>query len=192
MPTFYRGAPPGSYWHTHDAQLNGFTAKAAGMGPSTDVLIRHIANGITDSPYISLTWSPGVARDYAILGSGTVATPHTPGYVYVIDIPNPLPSHLQFQLLDPIREIAPELPQFPSFIPYQHEGDQNFLLGVVKPSQFRQHLLSYRLGPSGLEPPQPATSSLPLIALVNALRDAEVLAVGALSRNCITRRIDVY
>ena len=104
MPILYRGAAPGTYWHMHDARLSGFTAIRAGIPSSSNLVIAHIASGRTNGPFISLTWSPGIARDYAIVGPGGIATPANPGHIYVIDIPEPLPSHLSF--FDPVREIA--------------------------------------------------------------------------------------
>jgi len=55
MPIFYRGDGVGTYWHENDARLSGFTSQSPGIVPSIDRLMHHIARGMVNSPYISLT-----------------------------------------------------------------------------------------------------------------------------------------
>jgi len=91
----------------------------------------HIRLGTTTSPYISLSLSFGVAREYALIGATGIADPLNPGLVYEIELSDPLPSGLQ--LLDPIQEIARELNSPHATPTYHHDGDRAFVLGVIDP-----------------------------------------------------------
>src|SRR5258705_6572608 len=102
MPLFWRGAPIGSFWHTNDARLSGFTAHFPGMPTSVDRIVQHVSIGTAASPFISLTRSYAVAWAYAVLFSGLSASSANPAYVYEIELHDPLPSGLV--LLDPINE----------------------------------------------------------------------------------------
>lgn len=52
-----------------------------------------------------------------------------PTYVYEIEIPDPLPGEVQ--ILDPVKEVAKILLP-PAMRPsYQHDGSQEFLIGVI-------------------------------------------------------------
>ncbi|SUS07829.1 hypothetical protein DF3PA_160005 [Candidatus Defluviicoccus seviourii] len=72
MPFFYRGAGVGTCWHQRDARRDGFVARRPGQTASKDQLIKHIARGTVDTPYVSLTRSYGIALTYAIqFGQGS-------------------------------------------------------------------------------------------------------------------------
>lgn len=133
MPTFYRGAGLDTYWHTNDSREVGFTARAPDTLPTTAELITHIATNTMNSPYVSLTCSYRVAVSYAMLGGRRRPTPEQPAYLYEIQINEPLP--IGIRLIDPIKEIAPILPDptVEEVHRYQHGGYPNFLLGIVEP-----------------------------------------------------------
>lgn len=80
----------------------------------------------------------------------------------------------------------------PNPIPYQHEGAQDFLLGVVNPTQFGHLLTAYYLSASNSPATRPTSPSLHLETLVRALRDAEVLAYGIIPANYVLNRIPVW
>ena len=105
MPTLYRGAPIGSYWHGVDATKSGFTAQDPRVSDNVYIMMDHIQGVTTVLPYISLTSSYGVARAYAEMSVPRVApTSINPAYVYMIDLSPPLPSGLV--LYDPLIEIG--------------------------------------------------------------------------------------
>ena len=137
MTIFYRGAGVGSWHYVHDAQVSGFVPKNPAIDDSKDRLIQHIARSVTDSPYISLTRSFGIAYDYAVFGRVT-ATEDKPGFVYEIEI-SARPKG--FRLVDPIREIARSIPHPTHSSSYQHDGDRAYLLGVVTSTSFHSFLL---------------------------------------------------
>ena len=191
MPTFYRGAGVGTYWHMNDARINGFTPQVPGMSPSIDRLKNHIARGTSASPYVSLTRSYGVALSYAIYGSRTLASQNNPGYVYEIDLSDPLPVGLQ--LLDPVVEIARSVPEPTFSISYQHDGLPNFLLGIVNPRRMGRYLkVPYPQPPGSMGTNRPPNLTIELEAFVRALRDAEILAVGNIPAAGVTNRHSVF
>lgn len=191
MALFYRGAGIGTYWHTSDARLSGFTPKSPGTISNTDRLMRHVARGAVNSPYISLTKSYDVAVMYARDASRTMSlTSSNPAYVYEIEINDPLPGGLQ--LLDPLVEIASSVSS-PLSSNYHNEGTPYFLLGVVAPLQMGHFLkmpVSYPPGSGGTS--RPPNLSLELEALARALRDAEILAVGNIPKAYVTDRFNVW
>jgi hypothetical protein len=191
MPMFYRGAGVGTYWHTNDACQRGFTPQVPGMAPSIHRLMVHVARGTVTSPYVSLTRSYGVAWSYAVFFGRMQPTHTTPAYVYELEINDPLPPGLQ--LLDPVKAVAAAAPSPLQSISYQHDGLPNFLLGVVDPMRMKQFLHVHALQP----PPGGGTSRPPhltmeLEALVRALRDAEILAVGNVPTTCVRTRYPVW
>jgi hypothetical protein len=188
MAIFYRGAGIGSHWHANNARLIGFVPwNPAGSPPSADRLMQHIGNGITESPYISLTRSFGVAHGYAVAGKGGIATPSNPGQVYELEIANAdVGPGKGFELIDPVKELSTALND-PLVTPsYQHDGDQNLLLGVVRPGRFKRYLTRPPLLPNG-PASSPPNVSTQLKTLVQALRDAEILAVGTIPSSCIRK-----
>jgi hypothetical protein len=133
MAVFYRGAGVGTYWHVHDPRLTGFTSHSPGTLPSPDRVMSHISLGTTFSPYISLTRSYGVAHTYAMRLGRAPATAANPGYVWEIELNDPLPGNLQ--LIDPVKLIAQAVPDPIAAVPYQHDGAPNILIGLIDVSQ---------------------------------------------------------
>jgi hypothetical protein len=73
---------------------------------------------------------------------------------------------------------------------YHHDGDQIFLHFVVNPL-WRARLLPMAPRPGGSSS-SPVVMTMPLEAMVFALRDAELLVLGNLPRSMIVHRHDVY
>ena len=112
MSIFYRGAGVDIYWHINNPTEIGFTARAPEVAPTTARLIQHISRGTNNSPFISLSISYAIARDYAILSSPEIPTQSKPAYVYEIEFQDPLPYGLE--VLDPVKEVAQILPSPPT------------------------------------------------------------------------------
>ena len=74
----------GTYYHHHDARLEGFVARMVVGDATSEQMIGHIAQGTTNSPFISLTRSYGVARGYAL--ASRKAHSLNKGFVYVLEI----------------------------------------------------------------------------------------------------------
>ena len=128
MPFLFRGTGVGTYWDIHDARLTGFTTRMPGASHNANMVTRHIRIAPHMTNYVSLSRSFGIARGYALY-SGTsvpIATQNEPGYVYVLEIDEPLA--VGFALVDPIREIAMNLPTPLARNSYQHDGEADFLL----------------------------------------------------------------
>lgn len=195
MATFYKGAGIGTHWHINDSREVGFTAISPTTRHTIEALVTHIAKGTANSPYISLTRSYAVAWDYAMNGGTEIPTSINPGYVYEIEINISLLS--QLKLFDPIKEVAIDLPvpidvnseEEISF--YQHNGLPNFLLGVVNPRDMSDFQVGRQPQPPGPGVPCPPNLTPQLEALVNALRDAEILAYGHIPAHCIKNRFNV-
>ncbi len=190
MPIFYRGAGVGTYWHQNDARINGFASRNPGMNPSNSRLMQHIARSTVTSPYVSLTKSYGVAWEYAFLFGRARPTQANPAFVYEIDLLDPLPAGLQ--LLDPVQEVANNVPSPLSPNPYQHDGTKSYLLGVVDPVRMNQYLNQTIRQPYPGGTQRTPNLSIELETLVRALRDAEILAVGNIPASAVVNRIDVY
>ncbi|MEE8622269.1 MAG: hypothetical protein V3T27_00135 [Alphaproteobacteria bacterium] len=191
MAIFYRGAGVGTYWHENDARGSGFTPKNSGIQPSNNRLMLHIARMVVDSPYISLTLSYGVAHSYAVFFGRVRPKKGKPAYVYDLEISKPTPSGLQ--LLDPIKKVAREAPAPPAEITYQHDGDIQFLLGVVEPRMRAFLDRPVRQPPPGTGGTKRTPNlSIQLETLVRALRDAEILAVGNIPAICVRNRHEVW
>lgn len=188
MAIFYRGAGVGTHWHKNNAQLVGFTPQAPGMTPSVAQLMAHIGRGTTNSCYVSLTRSYEVAWAYAMIGK-VIASPKNPGYVYQLEIPDEGPG---CKIIDPVKEVATSLPEPFQGLTYHHDGAQSFLLGVVDPTGHRRSLTKLILQPPpGTGTPRPANLSIELEALVRALRDSEILAVGNIPASLVRGRSQV-
>lgn len=173
----------GSFWHKTDARTAGFTPQSPGTTPGIFPLISHIARGTVTSPYISLTRSYGVACDYALV---VPATKGNPAYVYQVEIDDPVPGGLA--LIDPVKELGAHLPGPLQSMSYQHDGNSTFLLGVVDPNGHEAFLQAPRVQPPpGGGARHPASLTPELEALVRALRDAEILAVGNIPASCVRR-----
>lgn len=192
MAIFYRGAGIVTYWHIHDAGQSGFISRVPKMQPTTDRLMLHIARGTVNSPFISLTRSYGIALNYANFLGREIPTPQRPTYVYEIEINEPVFSGLK--LLDPIKEVAPVLPQPLSINPpYQHDGGPAFLLGIVDPINMRKYLTQHAPQPPDSEgTPRTPNLTIALETLVRTLRDVELLAEGMIPAACVKHKFEVY
>ena len=195
MVMFYKGAGIGTHWHVHDSRRVGFTARSPEAAPTIEALVDHIATGTVNSPYISLTRSYAVAWNYAVRGALDIRTLDKRGYVYEVEIDIPLPSGLK--PLDPVKEVAMSLPNpidvdseggYPF---YQHNGLPTFLLGVVSPESMSHFQVGRQPQPPGPGLPCPPNLTPQLEALVNALRDAEILFHRYIPPSCIKNRFEV-
>jgi hypothetical protein len=179
MAVFYKGVGVGTHFHSHDPRIHGMTSRAPGSGSGLSALMRHIARATTISPYISLTRSYGVAEMYAREASSPFPTSTTPAYVYEIDIPDPVPPGML--LIDPVQSVAASLPAPATNLSYFHDGDKDFILGVASPTLMATHLHApIKQPPRSGGTPRPAMLTIELETLVRALRDAEVLVLGAI------------
>jgi len=123
--------------------------------------------------------------------SRTAPTPANPAHVWEIEIDDPPPSGVT--VLDPMAEIVTSLPSPLAQFTYQHDGDQNFLLGVVDPPGLGLNAHLHRLVrlPPGVDGPRTPNLSDELQALVRALRDSEILVIGTIPQSCFRHRHDV-
>ena len=189
MTIFYRGAGVGTYWHTRDARSTDFTSKVP-EGPNTvHRMMEHVARANLNSPYVSLTQSYGVALNYALHGR-VKAEETNPAYVYEVEIPQPLPQGLQ--LIDPVQEILRASPEPPASASYHHDGDQEFLHGIISPSMSHYLERQVKHPPPYTGTPRTPNLTIELETLVRALRDAEVLALGTIPSNCVVNRYRVW
>ncbi|HEX4630368.1 MAG TPA: hypothetical protein VH188_05335 [Chthoniobacterales bacterium] len=189
MATFYRGAGVGSYWHRRDARITGFVAHEPGANRNLPNLIGHVRDGTTKSPYISLTRSYSVAWNYAV-GWGT-PTAADPAFVYAIEINNPPPAGLQ--ILDPLLELLQKFNCPIDGATYHHDGNPDFLIGVIDRTNYQACLdRPIQSPPPGGATARPANLCPELETIVRALRDAELLAVGIIPRECVVTRYEVF
>jgi hypothetical protein len=189
MALFYKGIGPGTFHSGTDLRSAGLSPRDPNAWTSSiHPLMAHICDGTTIGGYISLTRSFGVARDYAFMGRIPPSSAY-PGYVWEIEIGLPLPSGVR-AVLDPVCEVASTTSGTTlSNISYHHDGDQNFLLGVVDPSNMSHYLAApVHDPPWSSRPSRPAHRSKELETIVMTLRDAEVLVVGDLPGTCFKRR----
>lgn len=190
MPRFYKGIGVGTFLHAIDLRSHGIVARGPGITYSASGVMAHIARGTTTSPCISLTRSYGVAEIYAKQAGRAFPSATSPAYVYGIDLDDPLPVGVTIR--DPLVEILSAFPDPLAHSSYHHDGDVNFLLGVVNPTLMPAYLNTPILQPPGSGGAQrPANLTLALEAMVRALRDAEVLAVGTIPASCVVERHDV-
>lgn len=185
MAVFYRGAGIGTYWHTNDATRAGFKPRSPRLKPSCDLLMNHIARGTVSSPFIFLTRSYGVAKDYAVNASRMPPNESAPAYVYIIEVNDPRRSPVK--LVDPIVEIARTLPKPWQSLTHYHDGTPYFLLGVVDPNGPNKNQLTTPIEqpPGSAGTPRTPHLSLQLETLVRALRDSEILVRGRIPKACI-------
>lgn len=188
MAIFYRGIPIGSHWHTNDPRHHGFVARDPARSASLDCLMLHIGGGNSASPYISMTRSYGVAEAYAQKALRTSSSGEK-AYVFEIELIDPLPAGIR--VIDPVIELAHALPRPTDGVPYQHNGSQKCLLGLIDMAQY-DALTTPCPQPPGSNPPALAPSiSQQLRSLVFAIRDAEVLAIGTIPAASIRNRFEL-
>ena len=90
-------------------------------------------------------------------------------------------------MLDPLTEVAMGLGSPYDSRPYQHDGEASFLLGNTDPVDHYDDLSQrVRFAPPGHRSP---LLGIELECMVLSLRDAEVLAVGAVAKAQVHRRI---
>jgi hypothetical protein len=183
MPFFYRGAGPGSFWHVRDARLSGFSPHSPGATASISRLMNHIARASIVSPYVSLSRSFGIARAYGLVGPAGMASGAVPGYVYEIEA-----ERGDCVLIDPVKLIVEDLPDPDDSLSYQHDGEQDFLKGVVE-GRVGGYAVVFPPGSAGT-PRQPRLTEH-LEALVRALRDAEIMALGNIPASLVRNRYEV-
>jgi hypothetical protein len=151
--------------------------------------------GIVASPYISLTSSRDVAWAYAMIGPIGIASRRNPGYIYEIDItPVDIRDPKHVALFDPLKEIANEWSRLPTRPVYHHDSFPGILLGIAAPGLMALFLRLGLLGPAsmaGFTIPGPSLGK-ELCALVHALRDAEVLALDRIPKDCVKIRHDAF
>jgi hypothetical protein len=129
-----------------------------------------------------------VAEDYARNASRARPTAENPAHVYEIDIPDPPPAGVL--IIDPIYFVAAHNQNPLASISYHHDGNQDFLIGVVDPMMGPSTKVRFPPGMAGGAPRYP-NLTIELETMVRALRDAEVLAVGNLPSKCVTNRHDI-
>lgn len=176
MRVYYKGAGPGSYLAINSPKLNGIKCRDGGIAHSVNRMINHIVHGTTYSPYISLTSSYGIAEGYAATGVGAIANPNNPGFVYEIEFDDtPL---VGFTVIDPIKEIS-KGSNPPSPINYHHDGNNEFVLGVISPSLLGGCLVApVRHPPNSGATQRAANLSRELECIARVIRDSEVLVLG--------------
>jgi hypothetical protein len=191
MARFYKGIGVGTHLHAMDLRVTGISPRMPTAAYSVNTLMQHIARATTTSCCISLTRSYGIAVWYARHGK-LVSAPGMPGHVYEIEIPDPAPLGTTVVVHDPVSEVSSSYPNplAPSF--YYHDGDSDFLLGVVNPSHMKRFLQKPVMHPPGTAAtPRRPNLSIELETVVRALRDAEVLAEGDILPAWVLQRHDV-
>jgi hypothetical protein len=131
MAILYKGAGGGAYWHTNDACATGFAPMKTSAPFGVDRLMRHVAKGYFNSPYVSLTHSFGVAFSYALFGKGRL-TNKVAAYVYEMEVGGRVSTRAS--VANPVKEVAEAAPAPTAAINYQHDGDPDFILGVANPN----------------------------------------------------------
>lgn len=177
----FKGAGPGTHWHQKDARLTGFSSPKHLAG-SANYVLSHITAYSQLSPFTSFTTSYAIARRYACSGPAGQASATNPGYVYTVDLRQLGRAHA-VKLLDPVEALAQGLNG--NWV-HGHNADVDLLLDLVR-GRSPSATTRGRLGvSSNLHlPPE-------LAALVNAIRDAEILVEGVLPQPAVTDRDDVY
>jgi len=189
MARFYKGIGVGTFLHRTDLCVTGIAARMPAAPYSVSALMHHIARGTTTSCCISLTRSYGVAAWYARNGRA-ISAPGAPGHVYEIEIPDP-PPLATIRVYDPVLEVSSQYPNplTPSF--YHHDGDYEFLLGVVAPSLMKTFLQRQAVHPPGsAATARTPNLSIELETIVRALRDAEILVEGNIPPAWVLQRHD--
>ena len=96
-------------------------------------------------------------------------------------------------LLDPVAVIAKQLQSPYEWKSYPHDGEASFLLGVVDPAKHADKLTRGTKFPPGDKPtPRAPQLHSELEAMVRALRDAEILAVGEIAKSQVLKRWEIF
>jgi hypothetical protein len=191
MTHFYKGVGVGTFFHSMDLRINGIAPANTGAQFDVHMAMQHICRGSNRSPCVSVTRSYGVAESYARNGLNPPSL-SKPGYVYVINIPDPIPFGAP-PIVDPVFVVASQHNDPLRSPSYHHNGSQNFLLGVISPGMHPAILSTPPPMPSGTNNSiSPPTLTMELQTMVWGLRDAEALIVGNVPRAWVIDRLNVY
>ena len=180
--TLYKGAGPGTHWHIRDPRSVGFTPQGAFLS-SANAMLNHISAFSNQSPYLSFSTSFAIAREYALNGPGGFATAVQPGYVYEVDL-STLSSRIT--LFDPVNYISSNSN---GLLPHEHNGGYELIAEVAQVAPVVINYTRPRAVGGGVCHPN---ISISLKALVNAIRDAEILVHGNVPHGAVVRRHDVF
>jgi hypothetical protein len=166
----YKGVAPGTHnagdavaakpfaSSTVDPRRNGFHGDR-NMPDNHNSVLRHIASYSWPSPYVSASMSFAVASDYA--GSG--------GWVFEIDLASD-PSIV----INPLEVLTKNFTHI-----HEHNGHQDLAHGVIDPATYAWILATPPLvggtGSSAVPHFGPPSVTKPLTAILNAVRDSELL-----------------
>jgi len=168
----------GTFLHPNDLRISGITPAKPAVTFDLAAVTQHVARGVIMSPCISVTRSYAVAEDYARHAATSPPTRVAPAYVYVIDVPNPMPAGIT--MCDPVEYVASRNNN-PSASPsYHHNGGRRFLLALVEPILHQTLLTTPPVRPPGMTGGAPVGPRVTpeLETMVCALRDAEALVIG--------------
>jgi hypothetical protein len=198
MPRFYKGMGVGTFHQTTDLRTIGINSWMPSSLYNVNTVMQHIARGTTTGPCVSLTRSYSVAEEYAIDASRAFPSSSTPVYVYEISIPAPPPTGVR--VVDPVFMVASHHNNALASPSYHHDGDMNFFARSCRPH--RNGYISFGMGTylrSPIRAPKgsattlrPANLSIELETFVRAMRDAEVLVLGAIPSMHVINRYDVF
>lgn len=191
MTHFYKGVAVGTIFHSMDLRITGVAPANAGAQFDDQMAMQHICRSSNRSPCVSVTRSYGVAESYARTGHSP-PTPTFPGYVYVINIPDPLPFGAP-QVVDPVFVVSAQHSNPLTSPSYHHSGSQQYLLGVVSPGMHPAVLFAPAPTPRGAASAiGPPNLTLELQTMVWSLRDAEALILGNVPKAWVIDRLDVF
>jgi hypothetical protein len=182
MPRLYKGIGVGTFLHDlhrkADLRQTGIPAHSPHKGYGHAAMISHVS-GDTESPFVSLTRSFGVAYNYAIDYSRAVPTTNDPAFVCAIDVEYADLRGTPLTFMDPMVEIAKQINDPLGLTSYHHDGEMDFILGVANPSAMSHFRIKNAMRPPrDTTPAGPPHLSAAFQALVRALRDSEIIAHG--------------
>jgi hypothetical protein len=179
--TLFKGAGPGTHWHKNDARILGFASAARGL--TRNAIVTHITAYSNPSAALSVSSSFAIARRYALSGPAGPATGAAPGYVYEIDLTG---VAMPGKLVDPVQQISSSHTAAGA---HQHNGDQTLLAEIASGnSSVNPFTNAMQLGGRMAAP----AVSAELMALIFAIRDAEILVYGSIPHAAVVNRHDVW
>ena len=191
MTFLYKGVGVGTFHHTSDLRTTGIVAAGPTANAHVAAMVDHIHNNVLTSPFISTSRSAPVAVDYALNGGSVSARPTkaNPAHVYRIDLPGKLPGNVK--IFDPVQYIS-DHHKNPLINPsYHHNGAPDFLLALVDPVRHAAIGTAIPASLPGSKGSAPKSSDV-LVAIVNALRDAEIMILGPVLSAWVTHRYDIF
>jgi hypothetical protein len=148
-------------------------------------LVGHIINQLVlQSPYIALSRSFEVAESYAKYYGLTFPSAGHPAFVYELELDASLVT-----LIDPVADIANAAGTPFTPVSYQHDGGPDLISGLVGFARFLARPIRLPADSSTGRPPMISSD---LLAILMALRDAEVLANGTIPARCVINRYEVF